>query len=458
MKYQIPNAISLILQKLKNGGYEGYLVGGCVRDMILKKATNDWDLTTNAKPEQIQALFQDSFYENTFGTVGIPIDFSKRKKGGEKSIVEITTFRSEHGYSDHRHPDKITWGKTLEEDLQRRDFTINAMAYDGTKIIDLYDGIHDISNKIIKAVGDANLRFQEDALRMMRAVRIATELSFSIDQITFQAIKTNAQLLHKISTERIRDELFKILSSQFPADGVRLMRNAGIVTVILPELEKCFGVEQKSPMRHHIHDVGTHLLLSLQNCPSKNKIVRLATLLHDVGKPATFQRTKEGVITFYNHEIIGASIVRNIAEKLKLSKSDREKLVKLVRFHQFTVDERQTDSAVRRFLKNVGKDSVDDMLALRIGDRLGGAASETSWRLELFKKRIAQVQKQPFSISDLKISGNDVMKIYQIKPGPLVGKVLQMLFQEVVEKKVMNKKTNLIKRLKDLERQVSTDK
>lgn len=452
MKYQLPGEVKRVLSKLKKAGYEVYIVGGCVRDLILNRETNDWDFTTNATPEEILKLFPDGFYDNKFGTVGIPI---KRITNNDEriTIYEITTYRSEYGYSDHRHPDKIEWGKTLEEDLARRDFTINAMAYDGEKIIDPYEGNSDVKNKIIRAVRDPNARFREDALRMMRAIRIAAELEFNIEEKTFGAIVSNAALINKISSERIHDELIKLLSSNHPADGIMLLKNSGLLGQILPEVEKAFGVEQKSPKRHHKYDVGTHLVESLRFCPSSDPIVRLATLLHDVGKPTTFAKTSEGVITFYNHEIIGSSIVRNIANRLHFSKKDRERLIALVRWHQFTVDERQTDKALRRFIKNVGLENLKDILDLRIGDRLGGGARETSWRLELFKKRLVEVQKQPFTVADLKADGNDVMKIYNIGPGPLVGAVLDMLFNDVVEAKLPNEREILLKRIADLKKE-----
>ncbi|MBI5452116.1 CCA tRNA nucleotidyltransferase [Candidatus Gottesmanbacteria bacterium] len=447
MKFHLPKEAEEILAILKKAHFQAYIVGGCVRDLLLGRETNDWDFTTDATPEQIIKLFPDSFYDNKFGTVGVPI------KQLSSVIYEITTFRSEFGYTDHRHPDKIIWGKTLEEDLQRRDFTINALAYDGKTLTDLYEGQQDLKNQIIRAVGEADTRFKEDALRMMRAVRIATELQFIIEEKTFSAIRNNNNLLTKISNERIRDELIKILASPFPADGIKLLRNGTLLSVILPELEKCFGVEQRSPKRHHMHDVGTHLLKSLELCPSKDPIVRLATLLHDIGKPITVNTTADGIITFYNHEIISASIVRNIAERLHFSKKDRDKLIKLVRFHQFTVDEKQTDSALRRFIRNVGTENLQDMLDLRVGDRLGGGARETSWRLELFKKRLEEVQKQPFTVSDLKVDGHDVMKIYNIGPGPLIGAILDMLFNDVVEGKLKNEREILLKRIKDLKKE-----
>ena len=213
-------------------------------------------------------------------------------------------------------------------------------------------------------------------------------------------------------------------------------------------MEACFGVEQKSPKRHHKYDVGTHLVESLRHCPSLNPYVRLATLLHDIGKPRVFNKTDEGVITFYNHEIIGNSMVKKIVNRLHLSKKESEKICRLVKYHQFTVDERQTDKAVRRFIKNVGLENLKDILDLRIGDRLGGGATETSWRLDLFKKRLIEVQKQPFTISDLKIDGFDVMKILNLSPGPRVGEILALLFAKVIDGKIKNDRESLLTEIK----------
>ena len=221
---------------------------------------------------------------------------------------------------------------------------------------------------------------------------------------------------------------------------------------ILPELEKTFGVEQKSPGRHHIHDVGTHSYLSLKHCKSTDPIVRFATLIHDIGKPQTYKKMENGTITFYNHEVVSTKIAKRISERLKLSKKQSEKLITLVRYHQFTVDERQTDKAIRRFIRKVGKKYIKDMLDLRVGDRLGGGARETSWRLEEFKKRLIEVQKQPFTIHDIKISGDDVMKELSIKPGPKVGKILEKLFEEVEKKKIPNEKKALLVHLKQIEK------
>ena len=463
---KIPEETWQVFKKFAKQGYEIYLVGAGVRNLLQNKIPIDCDFTTNATPQIIQSLFDDTFYDNKFGTVGIPI---KTKQGEE--VYEITTYRIEGKYSDHRRPDEIKWGKELEEDLKRREFTTSAMVvgptlpidkWDGKslELIDFFNGQKDFKNKIIRAVGNPDQRFFEDALRMMRAIRFAAQLGFTIESKTLNAIKKNANLIKKISGERIRDELFKILSSDYPADGYRLLRNAGLAQKILPEVEKGFGIEQKSPGRHHIYDVGTHSLNSLKACKSDNPIVRLAVLLHDVGKPVTVKKEKDGLITFYNHEMAGANIASNIARRLKLSKKDKQKLVTLVRWHQFTVDERQTDSAIRRFIRNVGKKNLKDILAVRVADRLGGGARETSWRIERFKKKLVEVQKQPFSVTDLEINGHDVMKTLNISPGPLVGKILNQLFEEVAEDKISpkgrsasggkNKKEYLLKRTKQI--------
>jgi len=435
--FNLPEEVQEILSKFKNNNFEIYIVGGAVRDLVMGKIVYDWDFTTNATPEEILKIYPEGFYDNVFGTVGLTIE-------GLENPAQITTYRTEYGYSDNRRPDKISWGKTLKEDLERRDFTINAMAFDGTKIIDLYDGQKDLDKKVLRAVGDPNERFNEDALRMMRAVRIAGELKFEIEKNTFLAIQQNAKLISKIAKERIKDELFKILKSNNPYAGMMHVKESDLMQEILPEMMKCFGIEQKSVGRHHIYDVGTHLLMSLKECKSEDPITRFATLIHDIGKPQTYRKLSTGVITFYSHEIVSTRIAESIADRLKFSAKEKDKFVKLVRFHQFTVGENQTDSAIRRFITNVGLEYVEDMLALRVADRLGGGASETSWRLEDFKKRLVEVQKQPFAIKDLKINGKDVMEILRLRSGPKVGEILEKLFNEVVEKKIKNERESLL--------------
>ena len=443
----IPADIKKIVKKLTTSGFEISIVGGAVRQMLQGRKITDWDLTTNANPEQIQKLFAKSFYNNRFGTVGVPIL--------DGQIVQITTYRTEEKYTDKRHPDVIVWGKTLEEDLKRRDFTINAMAlrYAQGKLLELvdpFDGQKNFKDKLVKAVGEADKRFTEDALRLLRAVRFATVLNFSIEEKTQTAIKKNAGLLSKISGERIRDELFKIIESDNTADGILLLKDLGLLAIILPELEVCFSVEQKSPKRHHIFDVGTHCVLSLKNCPSKDTTVRFATLLHDIGKAKVAKVTEEGVRTFYNHEVVGGYLAKKIADRLHLARGQKDKLYKLVRFHQFTVDEKQTDKALRRFIRNIGVEYIEDMMDLRIGDRLGGGLQQPeSWRLKLFRQRLKEVLTKPFTVADLKINGNDVMRVLGIKPGPEVGKILNELFEEVADDKNKNTKEYLLQRLED---------
>jgi len=437
--FDIPVKVEKLIKKFRENGAEIYMVGGAVRDLILKREIKDWDFTTNLTPEEMQIIFpKNSFYNNKFGTISI-ID-------GD-DIFEVTTFRTERGYSDARHPDEIKWGKTLEEDLQRRDFTINAIALDwNRKLIDLYDGQKDLEDKIIRTVGNPDERFGEDALRMMRAIRIAAQIGFLIEEKTFESIQKNAGLIQKVAGERIRDELFKILISHTPSQGVILLKNSGLLKEIIPELLDGYGMVQKG---HHIDDVWTHNLKTLDNCLSNNPITKLAALLHDVGKPKSMVGEGEER-TFHNHEIIGSRMAVNIGKRLRLSNKELEQLFKLVRWHMFSVISTQTDKAVRRFIRNVTTDYIDEMIALRRGDRLGSGAKESSWRWELFKQRIVEVQKQPFSIKDLKVNGKDVMDILEIKPSRKVGEVLLEIFKEVEEKPELNDREILLEKIKEI--------
>ncbi|MFA6513010.1 MAG: CCA tRNA nucleotidyltransferase [Patescibacteria group bacterium] len=432
----LPKEVIELLNIFKKNKYQVYIVGGAVRDALLNKTVDNWDFTTDATPEQIQKLFPDAFYNNIYGTVSIPKD---------KIIFEITPFRKESDYSDSRHPEKIEWAKTVEEDLSRRDFTINSIAYDGKNIVDPYGGQKDLVNKLIKSVGDPDIRFKEDALRLLRAVRFTSQLGFLIEDNTRISIQKNASLITKISAERIMDEFLNTLSGDHPAEGILFLKSTGLLSFILPEVDICFTIPQKSPKRHHVYDVGTHLIMALKSCPSSDPITRFATLIHDIGKAKTFHKDeKTDLITFYNHEVVGKKQAKAIADRFKLSNKQKDKLVTLVAEHQFTVSETQTDKAVRRFIRGVTKDYLQDMLDLRTGDRIGSGATATSWRTELFKKRLEEVQKQPFSIKDLKIDGKDVMKILKIKPGPRVGEVLKKLFDQVVDGKLKNEKQALL--------------
>jgi tRNA nucleotidyltransferase (CCA-adding enzyme) len=454
----LPDDVRAFMETFRSAGYEIFVVGGSLRDSLLKRETYDWDFTTNATPEQILILFPSGRYENSFGTVLIP-SLKDERVGPEKGWTlhnlppfEITPYRTEGRYSDNRHPDDIQWAATVEEDLQRRDFTINALAYDGANLIDTHDGRKDLAAKTIRAVGDPSKRFQEDALRMMRAVRFAAQLGFTIEEKTLAAIQQHAALIAQISWERIRDELLKTLAAESPAsaaDAIVQLKDTGLLDHIMPELVACFGVEQKSPGRHHTDDVGTHLVQALRHCSSPHPIVRLATLLHDIGKPPTRDISADGVTTFYNHEIVGATIAHAIAERLRLSKNDRYLLTKLVRYHMFSVGEDQTDKAIRRFIRRIGTENVPHMIALRTADRLGSGATETSWRTELYKQRIEEVQKTTFEIRDLAISGQDIMEQLNLKPGPEVGRILKAIFEEVEEGTLPNEREAMLVKLQD---------
>jgi len=480
MKLKIPLLVKKTLKALEKQGFEAYVVGGAIRDLLMNKPTYDWDFTTDAKPEEIRKIFPESFYDNKFGTVGItaeelveqfhpeddgPLDHKKynyKKEEIKKTdVFEITTFRKEAEYRDRRRPVKVTWGKSLKEDLQRRDFTVNSMALQLitnlpagkaghqsliTKIIDPFDGQKDIKKQLIRTVGKPDKRFSEDALRMMRAIRIASELSFSIEKNTLKAINKYSNLITRISRERIRDELFKILKSPYPAQGIKMLDNAGLLQYIMPELLPMKGVEQAG---HHTKDVWNHSLDSLAECPSPDPIVRLATLLHDVGKPKT-AKIRDGKVTFYNHEVVSGYMSKKIANRLRFSKKDKEKLWILVRYHMFAYDPKMTDKAIRRFIRRVGRENINDMMLLRIGDRKGGGSKATSWRLREMQERIGKLMYTPMEIKDMKVNGRDVMKILGIKPGPKVGQVLEKLFEEVMEDDTKNNREYLLERIKKL--------
>lgn len=479
MDIKLPNEVKIILDKFKKQNFQIYIVGGAVRDLLMRKEVKDWDFTTDARPEEILKVIPEGFYDNKFGTVGIP---SKHLRGEDTGVttsehlgggvMEITTMRKEGIYKDHRHPLEVSWTKNIEEDLARRDFSINAMALGipskhlpgeakesprshlGGEIMEIIDPFHgqkDLQDKIIRCVGEPPKRFQEDALRLIRAIRFATELEFEIDPKTFDAVKQNADLIKEIAWERIKDELFKILASANPYIGIVKLREAGILQITLPELEACFGIVQEGPKHDRIYDIGEHSLLTLKHTPSSDPLVRFAALLHDVGKVKTVSTSPDGNVTFYGHDVAGGKIVLAIGKRFNLSKKQTDKLYRLVRWHMFSVNENQTDSAIRRFIKNVGLENVEDMMDLRVGDRLGGGTqTETSWRIEKFQERIKQVLQKPFSISDLKVNGHDVMDVLKIKPGPKVGEVLQKFFEEVLEDSSKNSREYLLEKIKQL--------
>ena len=446
----IPKEINLILEKLDRAGFEAYVVGGCVRDLLLGIAPKDWDITTNAKPEQIRKLFPKNFYENKFGTVTVLTG----AKDETLSNVEITPFRLEGKYSDKRHPDEITFAKKLEDDLSRRDFTINALALDkDKKIIDCFDGQKDLKNKVIRTVGKAEDRFNEDALRMLRAVRFACTLDFIVEEKTFNAIHKNADLIQMISNERIRDELTKIFETKKAAHGIDLLRQVNLLKFILPELDRGVGVSQN---KHHIYDIYEHSMRALDEA-SKHKFnleVKVASLFHDIGKPEAKQG--EGPdSTFYNHDYIGAKFVDRILKRLKFSNKFIDKVVILVKNHMFISDpEKLTDAGARRLIKRVGKENIVDLINLRVADRLGmGRPKEKPYRLRTIEYMIEKVSKDPISAKMLKINGTDIMNLLKIQSSPKVGAILDVLLAEVIEDPKKNSKKYLEDRVKNLSEQ-----
>lgn len=505
----LPTEPLLLLKKLYDAGYEAALVGGAVRDLLRNQVddtgleASDFDIATDALPEEIQAVFPDSFYENSFGTVSVthedvlklaPIektDRTKKQKGNRIIDVasatklhpslqqavdaftepespeppfEITTYRSDGNYSDYRRPSEVHWGKTLSEDLERRDFTINALALiisnewlaetlstsplpasfavptESVTLVDEHNGQHDLKSRIIHTVGDANTRFNEDALRMLRAIRFSVQLNYSISDETFTAIVANHKLLSHVSAERIRDELFKMLSSAYPREAISLLDQTNLLQFVLPELLDAKGVEQGG---HHTTDVWTHALDAVAECPNPDPIVRLATLLHDIGKPATFKLIN-GQPTFYNHEVVGAHMVKTIGKRLRLSQKQIERLFLLVRHHMFYYQPENSDASIRRFMRNVGLQNIDDILDLREADRLGSGARKTSWRLEEMKQRMIEQLHQPMDVTDLAINGTDLMQEFNLSPSKLIGDILEHLFELVMNDPEKNTRTTLL--------------
>lgn len=451
MKFKIPKEVSQVTETLQKAGFDAYLVGGCVRDLILGKNPKDWDITTNAKPEEIQNLFGHTFYENTFGTVGVVNDETKDLT---LKTVEVTPYRIESQYSDGRHPDSVLFSDKIEDDLKRRDFTINAIAYDPIKdiVVDNYKGQEDIKDKIIRTVGNAEDRFTEDGLRVLRAVRFEAELEFNIEEKTKEAVIKTGHILEDISNERIRDEFVKILMSDYPMRAIETAYEIGILKYIIPELEEGIDNTQKGA---HIYTIWEHNLRALQHSADKKRPlhVRLAALLHDIGKPASkrFDSIKKEN-TFYGHEVVGAKIAKKILQRLHFSNDIVVVVVKLVRNHLFFSDiEKITLSAVRRIIKNVGPENVWDLMKVRACDRIGmGRPVEAPYRLRKYHSMIEEAMKDPVSVGMLKIDGSILMNVLKIKPGPKIGFILHALLEEVLDDPTLNTKEYLQKRAGDL--------
>lgn len=439
---KIPPLVKNIADTLINAGFEAYFVGGCVRSLMLHMKPKDWDITTNAKPEEIQELFPHSVYENKYGTVGVINDTDDETL----KVVEVTPYRLESGYSDKRRPDEVRFTSNIEEDLKRRDFTINAMALaipiEGAEceLIDLFGGQNDLEKKIIRAVGEPDNRFNEDALRILRAVRLAAELDFEIEPETKNAIKKHASHLKEIAAERIHDEFVKIIMSARAKEGIELAWETEILKYIAPELEEGVGVEQN---KAHSFTVWEHNLKSLEHAASKKwpLEIRLAALLHDVAKPATRKWGEEkGDWTFYGHDVVGAKMTAKMLARLKFSKKSIDLISKLVRYHLFFSDtEVVTLSAVRRLVRNVGPENIWDLMNVRFCDRIGmGRPKESPYRLRKYESMIDEAMRAPLSVTALKIDGVKLMELLKIQPGPKIGHILNILFEEVLDEPEKN--------------------
>ncbi len=471
---KIPSEVRFAIEELQKNGFEAYIVGGCVRDLLREVEPEDWDVATSALPGQIQAVFLNNYSDNKFGTITARIEKSGLGKGitkagqtGDNSSknedffeIEITPYRIESEYSDRRHPDSVEWAKNIKEDLARRDFTVNAVALSyglkngkiETEVIDPFGGRTDLQAKIIKAVRQANERFSEDALRMMRAARFAITLGkgWTIDVETSEAVKKNARLLDDISKERIRDEFLKMMATERADEGIELLRKLGLLKYIIPELLEGYNVGQN---KHHVYDIYKHLLYSLRfAAQSKFDLhVKIAALLHDIGKP----RAKQGDgpdSTFYNHEVIGARIARQILERLKFPKKETERIVRLVRYHLFYYNVGEVgEASVRRLVRKVGIENVDDLMQVRMSDRIGsGCPKAEPYKLRHLRYLIDKTAKDAISVKMLKVNGGDLMAALKIEPGPRVGKILDILLGYVLEDPAKNEKNYLISEIKKL--------
>lgn len=441
---KIPRYVKKIGKTLKANGFESYAVGGAVRNTLLGRAVNDYDIATNAKPHEIKTIFKRVIPTGEkHGTVTILTDVQP---------VEVTTYRTESTYSDSRHPDFVNFSNEIIEDLSRRDFTINAIAVnlDTGKTVDPFDGKSDLKKKIIKAIGIPVERFQEDALRTMRAVRFAGQLEFSIHEHTLKAISETAHTVKQISAERIRDELVKLITAVDPLKGLELMRVTGLLDAILPELMDCVGIEQKG---YHDFDVYHHSLLACQAVDQKDHIVRMAALLHDIGKPHVMSFDDSGIVTFHNHETVSAQKAGDILQRLKFPKRDIHMICHLIKEHMFHYTPDWGDSAVRRFVKRVGIENIPSLFDLRRADQYGqhGTPPQKTTMHEL-SKRVSSVinQHSALGIKDLAVNGNQLNELAGIKKGPEMGKILELLLETVLDDPHQNEKETLIRIARNL--------
>jgi len=436
----IPEPVHDLLRTLWGAGHAAYVVGGALRDALLGRTTTNWDLATAALPEQTAALFEDAAYENRFGTVVL-------RRGGHD--YEITTFRTDHDYADFRRPHRVEFGSSLEADLARRDFTMNALAWGAPdaatapRLVDPHEGRADIAAGVIRAVGEPDRRFEEDALRMLRAVRFAATLEFQIEPATLAAIRRHAPLVAHLSGERIAVELGRILAVSQPSRGLRLLAETGILEHVAPELAAQRGVPQNKIPGEDLWDHTLRTVDSAANWP----VVRLAALLHDIGKPAT---AADG--HFYHHDTVGADLAEQFLDRLHLPRTTAERVVHLVRQHMFRYEANWGDAAVRRFLAKIGPDAIDDLFALREADNEGSGVPRDAEALGELRARIAaELAAGPIlDRSALAVDGSDLMVELGLPAGPALGRILSALFERVVEEPHLNDRPTLMLLARDL--------
>ena len=440
---RVPPPVRSLLTTLHRAGRQAYLVGGCVRDLARGEPVTDWDVGTSARPEEVLRLFPGAVPTGLkHGTVTVVLG---------SGPCEVTTFRVEEGYSDARRPDRVTFTDDLGADLARRDFTVNAMAWDpiAGREVDPFRGRADLEARLLRAVGDPRTRFREDGLRPIRAARFAATLEFEIEPATFAALAESRDQVARVAAERLRDELMKMLRAPKPSRGFEVLRRSGLLPLLLPELESCVAVPQN---RHHAYDVYFHTLHVTDAAPAPKPVVRLAALFHDVGKPMTRAEKENGDATFYNHQFESARLAEEAMTRLKFSREMTQRVVHLVRQHMFDYRPEWTDATVRRFVRTVGADNVADLFDLRIADNVGNGTKtgfphylgELSDRIDLVLE-----SEEALSVRDLKVDGADVMRTLKLAPGPEVGKILDRLLEDVLEEPSLNERGRLLARMRE---------
>lgn len=436
MILRVPGRVREFGRILSDAGFEIYLVGGAVRNLLLGEKPADYDIATNARPEEVQKLYRRVIPTGIrHGTVTVLF---------RSNHFEVTTYRSESGYSDSRRPDEVTFLPSIEEDLKRRDFTINAIAVNAVTadILDPHGGRKDLRKKIVRAIGVPSDRFSEDGLRLIRACRFACQLGFSVDQPTLAGMQQCRDNIRNVSAERIRAEIDKMLLSPAPSAGFAIMERAGLLEIVLPELAACRNVPQKGD---HLFDVLDHSLYSCDGA-TENLEIRLAALLHDIGKPEAIKELPDGNVIFHGHETISADLARNILRRLKYSKATERKVTHLIQNHMFSYTPDWTDAAVRRFLRRVGTDDVNDLFDLRLADGFGvRRVLPSGIGVIEIKKRIERVLNaaDAITITDLAVNGTDLAGV-GVPKGPDMGKVLNFLLETVIDDPTQNDRDKLL--------------